>query len=91
MEHMSTPEKLTDTEWREFQRIPEQGYSHRGWVDWKIAERAEWARKQALREAAERIYDEWPGGHAYEGLGIAWAGIAWAEEWLQALAEGDTE
>lgn len=33
-------EPLTDEEWREFQAIPEQGYSHRYWVDRKIALRA---------------------------------------------------
>lgn len=32
-----TREGLTDDEWREFQSIPDQGYSHRGWVDQKIA------------------------------------------------------
>lgn len=30
---------LTNAEWREFQAIPEQGYSHRYWVDWKIQQR----------------------------------------------------
>lgn len=30
-------EPLSDAEWREFQNIPEQGYSHRNWVDRKIA------------------------------------------------------
>lgn len=32
-------EPLTDAEWREFQAIPEQGYSHRTWVDRQIAKR----------------------------------------------------
>jgi hypothetical protein len=32
---------LTDAEWREFQSIPEQGYSHRHWVNHKIAQRLE--------------------------------------------------
>ena len=30
---------LTDAEWRAFQAIPEQGYSHRAWVNFKIYER----------------------------------------------------
>ena len=30
---------LTDEEWREFQAIPDQGYSHRGWVDARIKQR----------------------------------------------------
>lgn len=30
---------LTDAEWREFQSIPDQGYSHRAWIDARIAER----------------------------------------------------
>lgn len=32
-------EPLSDAEWREFQNIPEQGYSHRTWVDRQIAKR----------------------------------------------------
>lgn len=32
---------LTDAEWREFQSIPEQGYSHRHWVDYKIQGRVD--------------------------------------------------
>lgn len=32
-------EPLTDAEWREFQNIPEQGYSRRTWVDKQIAKR----------------------------------------------------
>ncbi len=31
--------ELTDAEWQEFQNIPEQGYSHRDWVNAKIKER----------------------------------------------------
>lgn len=31
--------ELTDEEWRKFQSIPDQGYSHRGWVDARIRER----------------------------------------------------
>ena len=30
---------LTDEEWREFQAIPDQGYSQRGWVDARIKQR----------------------------------------------------
>ena len=32
-------QKITDAEWQEFQAIPDQGYSHRSWVDARIAER----------------------------------------------------
>ncbi|QRQ79146.1 hypothetical protein [Glutamicibacter protophormiae] len=32
-------QKLTDAEWQAFQAIPDQGYSHRAWVDARIAER----------------------------------------------------
>ena len=32
-------EALTDAEWRAFQAIPERGYSHRAWVNFKIYER----------------------------------------------------
>lgn len=34
------PQFLTDEEWREFQAIPDQGYSHRHWVNHKIAKYA---------------------------------------------------
>lgn len=30
---------LSDAEWREFQEIPEEGHSHRAWVEAKIAAR----------------------------------------------------
>lgn len=42
------PLELTSEEWREFQAIPEQGYSHRAWVDHKIAQRVEAALAQRL-------------------------------------------
>lgn len=45
-----TPEELTDSEWREFQAIPDQGYSHRAWVDARIAERT-----TALLAEVERL------------------------------------
>lgn len=32
-------QKITDVEWQAFQAIPDQGYSHRSWVDARIAER----------------------------------------------------
>lgn len=48
--------RLTDTEWREYQNIPEQGYSHRAWIDHKIAERLQAvAAERTIR--AERIWD----------------------------------
>ncbi|MGP4995537.1 hypothetical protein [Glutamicibacter ardleyensis] len=40
-------QKLTDAEWREFQMIPVQGYSHRAWVDALIAERVAAAQPEA--------------------------------------------
>lgn len=41
--------KITDAEWRQFQSIPDQGYSHRGWVDYQIARR--------LTELVEKLPD----------------------------------
>lgn len=35
----SEAQKLTDAEWQAFKAIPDQGYSHRSWVDARIAER----------------------------------------------------
>ena len=42
---------LTDEEWAEFQAIPDQGYSHRAWVDARIKEH----RIRALEEAADKL------------------------------------
>lgn len=56
--------ELTDSEWREFQRIPEQGYSHRAWVDHKIRERAE----KSIAHASSLILNEvagWERGGSY--------------------------
>lgn len=52
-----TPQPLTNAEWREYQDIPEQGYSHRGWVDYKIAERVRAALLYS-RFMAERAWQE---------------------------------
>lgn len=49
--------KLTDVEWRDFQAIPDQGYSHRAWVDHKIDERV----RRAIRDLASRVASENPG------------------------------
>ncbi len=56
-------EPLSDGEWRAFQAIPEQGYSHRHWVDTKIAQRVAasaprepWLEK-IRQDAAERSED----------------------------------
>ena len=48
-----TDAALTDAEWREFQSIPDQGYSHRAWVDQKITERLSAARA-ARRDEEQR-------------------------------------
>lgn len=44
---------LTDEQWRQFQAIPDQGYSHRAWVDARIDENRR-ATLQDARDAAER-------------------------------------
>ena len=48
--------KLTDEEWREFQSIPEQWFSHRAWVDARIAERVvdERAKTQEMKDYGDR-------------------------------------
>ncbi|RRJ85921.1 hypothetical protein EG850_11080 [Gulosibacter macacae] len=44
--------RITDEEWREFQEIPEQGFSHRAWVDCRLQQRIEWqANRDAVRIA----------------------------------------
>lgn len=45
---------ITDAEWREFQAIPEQGYSHRAWVDEAIRKRLD---QLCTDEAVERLAD----------------------------------
>ena len=74
---MSTIE-LTDAEWREFQSIPDQGYSHRAWVDSKIKARLDAEKPQPVavdRESLGEILalvDDHDGCHArvreWEGL-----------------------
>ena len=50
---MTTPPlDLTNTEWRTLQQIPEQGHSHRAWIDNRIRERV--AQVTARAEAAEQ-------------------------------------
>ena len=46
--------KLTDAEWREFQAIPDQGYSHRAWVDARITERVAAAQPRTV-ETVEQL------------------------------------
>ena len=38
-EQMTEKAQITDAEWRAFQSIPDQGYSHRAWLDNLIRER----------------------------------------------------
>ncbi|WP_404291593.1 hypothetical protein [Glutamicibacter arilaitensis] len=42
------PLELTNAEWQEFHAIPDQGYSHRAWVDARIAERIAVAHPEVL-------------------------------------------
>lgn len=44
----SDTEHITDDEWRRFQAIPEQGYSHRHWVNTRISERIAAERRRLL-------------------------------------------
>lgn len=43
------PLELTNAEWREFQAIPDQGYSHRVWINARIAERVAVAQPEVNR------------------------------------------
>jgi hypothetical protein len=49
---------LTDAEWREFQQIPDQGYSHRAWVDRKIADRDATRDAQVRADERQRVLGE---------------------------------
>lgn len=46
----SDTEELTDAEWRAFQSIPDQGYSHRHWVNCAIKSRLDVARADSATE-----------------------------------------
>lgn len=65
---MSDNVALTDAEWRAFQSIPDQGYSHRAWVDSKIKARLEAAKaepgtidREELAEGLAKYGPEWWG------------------------------
>lgn len=66
---------LTDQEWEEFQSLPEQGYSHRAWVDYVIADRVGQVLAQLEELCDERddwlLEDRpkpWPPGTVYDAL-----------------------
>lgn len=51
--------RITNEEWREFQAIPEQGYSHRAWVDGAIRKRLDQLRTDgAIEIAVNAMYEE---------------------------------
>lgn len=80
---------LTNGEWREFQRIPEQGYSHRHWVDTKIAERSRAQFEAGLRAAREAV-DDLPGSGVM-GYYASEVHSGYAEAQRHALAAIDDE
>ena len=98
---MTEPTEITDAEWRYFQAIPEQGYSHRGWVDARIRERVENLERQ-LEEAEKRrqrdvqflldqraeLRTEW--GIEYEGLGMTMNGPPIVTQTVHSEAEAYT-
>lgn len=60
--------KITDDEWREFQSIPEEGHSHRAWVDERIRERVESVIGEST--VVEEWGMKWPDGEYHGGDGI---------------------
>ena len=54
------PLELTNAEWQAFQAIPDQGYSHRAWVDARIAERVAVAQPE-VNSAVVAFINERPG------------------------------
>lgn len=52
--------ELMDAEWRAFQAIPDQGFSHRAWIDAKIGQRVQaiTADRDMWRGAREDALDE---------------------------------
>lgn len=47
--------QLTDAEWREFQDIPEQGYSHRGWIEAHLAKAYAQGRVDGINDCLPMI------------------------------------
>lgn len=51
--------RITNEEWREFQSIPEQGHSHRAWVDGAIRKRLDQLRTdEAVARLANFLHDD---------------------------------
>ncbi len=71
---------LTDTEWRQFQQIPDQGYSHRAWINRKIQQRLTVALE---RERADNDRAEWVEDFAAQKADIEW--------YRRKLSEADRE
>lgn len=69
--------ELTNAEWQEFQAIPDQGYSHRAWVDARLAERV--ATAQPVVNSVEEL-DALPTGTVVrDGDGDVWE--RWIRSW----------
>jgi hypothetical protein len=66
---------LTDEEWFAFQAIPDQGYSHRAWIEARIAERV--AKVTAERDEALHAYETWhvEGLRLHDALLSIWRGL----------------
>lgn len=74
---------ITDAEWREFQAIPEQGYSHRHWVDARIAERVMRDRRRPVQGEPEWEYGNEQLMHSHvEVFPASSEAVAKAQAWL---------
>lgn len=88
---------ITDAEWREFQAIPEQGYSHRHWVDARIGERVMRDRRRPVQgDPGEHggtiplygMLDVWTAlyGTSHPEFDEFYAEHGYAETWARILA-----
>lgn len=66
--------EFSDEEWRELQSIPDQGYSHRGWLDHRNKKIMQQVRAEALREGLSRGWDEGHRVGVMDGDNASWRG-----------------
>lgn len=81
------PLDFTDEEWRKYQSIPEQGYSHRHWLNYRNQKRLE-ERLKGVRELLDK-YEKDEREHMRDfGQHHPYAG--WAADHLRAALEVDS-
>lgn len=78
--------KFTNEQWREYQQNPDQGYSHRHWIEYQVNEWA--ARVTPTREQIAAIIDAY--AEADDGIQVYEVADA-ILALMQELAEGGSD